>query len=208
MIPSRAKIDSSRSSFPSSARTSSILTVVVPILTPPPLSPGCLSVEKQESNVRETINKMWNPLSVPPCGPSAPYVLLRPPEALIQKPDQTPSGAAQRVRFLSPLIAQLRVWRNEHKRGCLPHLCDGFPPQKMIFPCGAATTGRLSATEMIYCTFKPSHLLFASATHTKRQLFSHPVFFLMVQHGATFIGAYIKRIRPGSYNQVPEHRPR
>lgn len=128
MIPSRAKIDSSRSSFPSSARTSSILTVVVPILTPPPLSPGCLSVEKQESNVRKTINKMWKPLSVPPCGPSAPYVFRRPPEAPIQKPDRTPSGAAQRVRFLSPLIAQLQVWRNEHKRGCLP------PPLWWISP--------------------------------------------------------------------------
>lgn len=69
-----------------------------------------------------------------------------------------------------------------------PHLRDGFPPQKMIFPCGAATTGRLSAAEMIYCTFKPSHLLFASATHTKRFFFSHPV----MVYGATFVGADIE----------------
>ncbi|KAL0169915.1 hypothetical protein M9458_034511, partial [Cirrhinus mrigala] len=69
MIPSRAKIDSSRSSLPSCARTSSILTVVVPILTPPPQSPGCLSVEKQQSSVRLTINKLR-------FGPAARYVLL------------------------------------------------------------------------------------------------------------------------------------
>lgn len=80
---------------------------------PPPLSPGCLSVEKQESRMRQTIDK----------------------QALIQRPDRTLGGAARRVTFPSLLMAQLRVWRNEHKRGCFPpHLCDGFPPQKMIFP--------------------------------------------------------------------------